>query len=151
MRHFLICIAAILCFAPCALAGSETDKATTATQIVQREKKICTDYNDGKFDATEQTITLHDFTGDGRPETVVDASQFSCSSSVSMWGGTGGTYLWVIVDGKPYEFLAHGWKVVNLGGRNVLLLAVHSSQCGDTVGPCYRAYAWSDGEFRTTR
>ena len=148
MRYVLFFIAAILCFAQGATAE---DGPITATEIVQREKKMCTDFNDGKFDSTEQTITLYDFTGDGRPETIVDASQFSCSTSLTMWGGTGGTLLWVVVDGKPYEFLAHGWKVVDMDGTNVLLLAVHPSQCSDNVVPCYRAYVWSNGAFHTTR
>jgi hypothetical protein len=93
---------------------------------------------------------LHDFTGDGRPEEVVDAAQFSCSTAASMWGGSGGTYLWVIVGSQTYEFLAHKWRVVDIDGQKVLLLAVHSSQCSDAIGPCYRAFVWEDG-FRTTR
>jgi hypothetical protein len=52
-----------------------------------------------------------------------------------MWGGSGGTYLWVIVGSKTYEFLAHKWRVVDIDGQKVLLLAVHSSQCNDAIGP----------------
>jgi hypothetical protein len=51
-----------------------------ATEIVQKAKSECDSFEGGKFNATEQAITLHDFTGDGRPEEVVDASQFSCST-----------------------------------------------------------------------
>ena len=121
-----------------------------ATELVQKAKKECAGFEGGSFHATEQAITLHDITGDGRPEEVVDASQFSCSTSASMWGGSGGTFLWVIVDGKTHEFLAHKWRVVDVDGQKVLLLAVHSSECSDTIGPCYRALVWSDG-FRTIR
>ena len=123
---------------------------TLATEIVQNAKNECANFEGGIFDSTEQTITLHDLTGDGRPEEIVDASQFACSTSASMWGGTGGTYLWVLVAGKAHEFLAHKWRVVDVDGQKVLLLAVHSSECSDTVGPCYRALVWSDG-FRTIR
>ena len=49
---------------------------------------------------------------------------------------------------KPYEFLAHRWRVVNVDGQKVLLLAVHSSECSDDIGPCYRAFVWQD-VFRT--
>ena len=121
-----------------------------ATEIVQKANNECTQLDGGKFNATEQAITLHDLTGDGRPEEIIDASQFSCSTAASLWSGTGGTYLWLIVDGKTYEFLAHKWQVVDMDGQKVLLLAVHSSECGDTIGPCYRALVWDDG-FRTTR
>lgn len=121
-----------------------------ATEIVQKAKSECASFEGGKFNATEQTITLHDLTGDGRPEEIVDASQFSCSTSASIWGGSGGTFLWVIVDGKAYEFLAHKWRVVDVDRNKILLLAVHSSECSDTIGPCYRALVWGDG-FRTIR
>ena len=123
---------------------------TLATDIVQKARGECSDFERGTFDSTEQAITLHDLTGDGRPEEIVDASQFACSTSASMWGGSGGTYLWVLVNGRAHEFLAHKWRVVDIDGQKVLLLAVHSSECSDTVGPCYRALVWSDG-FRTVR
>ena len=144
----ILCVSIVLlCFSSTVMAG---EYLTIATEIVQKAKSECTSFEGGKFNATEQTITLHDFTGDGRPEEVVDASQFSCSTSASMWGGSGGTLLWVLVDGKAYEFLAHRWRVVDMDGQEVLLLAVHSSECSDMIGPCYRALVWSDG-FRTIR
>lgn len=137
----------VLCFSSTAF-GEES--VSTAPEIVRKAKSQCTELDDGKFNATEKAITFHDFTGDGRPEEIVDASQFSCSTAVSLWGGSGGTYLWVIVDRKVYEFLAHRWRVVDVDGQKVLLIAVHSSECSDTIGPCYRALVWDDG-FRTTR
>jgi len=121
-----------------------------ATQIVQQAEQECNSLDNGSFHSTEKTITLHDITGDGRPEEFVDASQFSCSTAASLWSGSGGTFLWVIVDGKPFEFLAHKWRVVDFDGHQVLLLAVHSSQCSDDIGPCYRALVWQEG-FRSIR
>ena len=147
MKAILSASIVLLCFFSTVMAG---EHLTLATEIVQRAKSECADFEGGTFESTEQTITLHDLTGDGRPEEIIDASQFACSSSASMWGGSGGTFLWVLVDGKAYEFLAHKWQVVDIDGQKVLLLAVHSSECSDTVGPCYRALVWSDG-FRTTR
>ncbi len=145
MKALLVTIITLLCFAFNAMGD---DQLPTATEIVQKAKSECASFESGKFNATEQTITLHDFTGDGRPEEIVDASQFSCSTSASMWGGTGGTLLWVVVDGKAHEFLAHNWRVVDVDGQKVLLIAVHPSECDYTLGPCYRALVWSDG-FRT--
>jgi hypothetical protein len=136
-----------LCFSSTVIGG---EHLTIATEIVQKAKSECASFEDGKFNATEEVITLYDFTGDGRPEEIVDASHFSCSTSASMWSGSGGTFLWVLVDGKAYEFLAHKWRVVDVDKQKILLLAVHSSECGDTTGPCYRALVWSDG-FRTIR
>ena len=147
MKAILFISIVLLFFSSTVMAG---EHITLATEIVQNAKNECANFEGGIFDSTEQTITLHDLTGDGRPEEIVDASQFACSTSASMWGGTGGTYLWVLVAGKAHEFLAHKWRVVDVDGQKVLLLAVHSSECSDTVGPCYRALVWSDG-FRTIR
>ena len=126
------------------------ESLSVAAKIVQKAKSECAALENGEFNATGQAITLLDLTGDGRSEEIVDASQFSCSTALTLWGGTGGTYLWVIVDKKAYEFLAHRWLVVDVDEQKVLLLAVHSSECSDTIGPCYRALVWDDG-FRTTR
>ena len=126
------------------------ESLSIAAKIVQKAKSECAALENGEFNATGQAITLLDLTGDGRSEEIVDASQFSCSTALTLWGGTGGTYLWVIVDEKAYEFLAHRWLVVDVDEQKVLLLAVHSSECSDTIGPCYRALVWDDG-FRTTR
>jgi hypothetical protein len=146
--RFILLITIIFTYLLSPVYGAE--RLPLATEIVQKAKRECAEIDGGKFNATEQAITLHDFTGDGRPEEIVDASQFSCSTAASLWSGTGGTYLWLIVDGKTYEFLAHKWQVVDVDGQNVLLLAVHSSECGDKIGSCYRALVWDDG-FRTTR
>jgi len=144
-RIFLILI--ILMFSQTAFCE---EQLTVATKIVENAKKECLNYNAGAFESTERTITLHDFTGDGRPEEIIDASQFSCSTSVSMWTGSAGTLLWIIVDEKTYEFRAYKWWVVDLDEQKVLLLAVDSSECSNSLGPCYRALVWQDG-FRTTR
>ena len=148
MKSILITALGLLCLSLVAIAS---ENEATATAIFQKAIDECKSLDEGEFGSTEKSTTLQDLTGDGRPEQIVDASQFSCSSAASLWGGSGGTYLWVIVDGKAYEFLAHRWKVVDIYGQNLLLLAVHSSECGDTIGPCYRAVVWGDEGFRTIR
>jgi hypothetical protein len=139
--------ALLFCLSP--VLNADTHK-TSAADIVASAKRECASFEGGEFNATKQAILLQDLTGDGKPEELVDGAQFSCSTSASMWGGTGGTYLWVIVDGQKYEFLAHKWRVVSVDEQKVLLLAVHSSECSDIIGPCYRALVWSKG-FRTIR
>ena len=134
MKTILFATIVILYFSSIVLGG---ESLHIATEIVQKAKSECASFEGGKFNMTEQAITRHDFTGDGQPEEVVDASQFSCSTAASMWGGSGGTPLWVIVDGKAFEFLAQRWQVVDVDGQKVLLLAVHSSECSDMIGFCY--------------
>ena len=147
MKVFTVVSVILLCFSLSAVGGKDV---ASAADLFQQAKLECGRFDEGQFSATDKAITMHDFTGDGRPEEVIDASQFSCSTAASMWGGSGGRLLWVLVDGKKHEFLAHKWQVVDVDGQKVLLLAVHSSECSDIVGPCYRALVWSDG-FRTVR
>lgn len=147
MRSLAVVFVIFIMLPALAVAG---EPLPLATQIVQQAKQECNSLDNGSFHSTEKTITLHDITGDGRPEEFVDASQFSCSTALTLWGGTGGTFLWIIVDGRPFEFLAHKWRVVDFDGQQVLLLAVHSSQCSDDIGPCYRALVWQEG-FRSIR
>ena len=148
MKQILYAIILTLSFLPVALA---VDYSPAVASLLKKAESECAGFEGGQFHMEDAAVSTYDFTGDGQPEEIVDASQFACSTAASMWGGTGGTMLWAVVDGQPYEFLAHRWKVVDMDGQTVLLLAVHSSQCGDTIGPCYRAMVWSDGDFRTTR
>ena len=145
--RMLISIVLAIMFLPSMTLANE---ASSAAKIVQNAKQECNDIDNGEFHSTEKAITSYDITGDGQMEEVVDAAQFSCSTALTLWGGSGGTFLWVVAPDKTYEFLAHRWKVVDVDGQKVLLLAVHSSQCSDDIGPCYRAFVWQDG-FRTTR
>jgi hypothetical protein len=145
MKVVLLVSGVLLGFSSSLMGGEHLQ---TAAETVERARSECARFEGGNFHATEQAITLHDLTGDGRPEEIVDASQFSCSTSASMWGGSGGTFLWVLIDGERHEFLAHKWRIVDVDGQSVLLLAVHSSECSETIGPCYRALVWSEG-FRT--
>ncbi len=144
--RILISIALAIMFLPNITLANE---ASSAAKIVQDAKQECNDIDNGEFHSTEKAITSYDVTGDGQMEEVVDAAQFSCSTALTLWGGSGGTYLWVVAPDKTYEFLANRWRMIDFNGQSVLLLAVHSSQCSDDIGPCYRAFVWQDG-FRTT-
>ena len=122
---------------------------TSSAEIIEQAKFECNGLDNGEFHSTDKAVVRYDFTGDGEPEELIDGAQFSCSTAMTLWGGSGGTFLWVAAPDKTYEFLAHRWQVADVDGQNVLLLAVHSSQCSDDIGPCYRAFVWQDG-FRTT-
>ncbi len=137
----------LLMFIPGITIASEP--SALALDILEKAKEDCNGFENGSFEATGKAVTLHDITGDDKPEEFVDGAQFSCSTALTLFGGTGGTYLWIVVNGMQYEFLAHKWKVIDLDGQAVILLAVHPSQCDDDIGPCYRALVWQDG-FRTT-
>jgi hypothetical protein len=121
-----------------------------ANKVVDQARKDCKSFENGILKTTKQTITLTDLTGDGRPEEIVDASQFSCSTAASLFCGTGGCSITIIVNGKPFDFLAKGWKIVKWSDRPILLFAIHGSACGGTnLRRCYQAVVWSEGGFRS--
>lgn len=141
-------VALLLTILPCPAMADKLP--SSAAEIIQQAKQECYGLDKGEFYSTDKAVISRDITGDGNPEEFIDAAQFSCSTAATMWGGSGGTFLWVVAPDKIYEFLAHKWRVVDMDGQSVLLLAVHSSQCSDDIGPCYRAYVWQNG-FRTVK
>jgi len=140
-------IALLIMLIPCFTLADKLP--TSAAEIIEQAKLECNSLDSGEFHSTDEAVVQYDFTGDGTNEALVDGAQFSCSTALTLWGGSGGTFLWVVAPDATYEFLAHRWKVIDVDGEKVLLLAVHSSQCSDDIGPCYRAFVWQDG-FRTT-
>ena len=143
--HAIVFAALMLAFPAMASEFS----AAARTLIVKAENDC--KFEQGVFGVRPSAISRHDLNGDGKPDEIVDTAKFSCSTAASLWGGSGGTYLYGVVNGKSTEFLAHGWRLADVGGQKVLLLSVHHSECGGGTGSCYRAYVWSDGEFRTTK
>ena len=133
----------------CIGVAAAADSRVAAQNLIDRARAECASLDAGMFAVEPTALTEHDLTGDGVPETLVDSAGFACSTALTLWGGSGGNFLWVIVDGEVHEFLAHRWRVVDDHGQPVLLLAVHHAECGNSVGPCYRALVWQDG-FRTT-
>lgn len=124
---------------------------SAATQALIAKAGSDCKFEQGRFSMQPSAVSRHDLNGDGKSDEIVDTAKFSCSTAASLWGGSGGTYLYAVVDGKSTEFLAHGWRLVDAGRQKVLLLSVHHSECGGGGGSCFRAYVWSNGEFRTTK
>ena len=141
----VLCAATILAIPPPALASE------AATAVVDQARADCRAFEDGVLETTDEAITLIDLTGDGRPDELVDAAGFHCSSG-NLFCGTGGCPVTAIVDGAPTEFLAKGWTVVDWGPLSVLLLQVHGSACGGTnLRTCVEAVVWSEDGFRSVR
>lgn len=126
-------------------------RAETAEQkVFEAARADCKAFENGVFATTRKAIPRIDLTGDGKPDTIIDSVDFRCSTAGTLWCGTGGCALTIIVDGTAHDFLAKGWKVVDWGRFKVLLLQVHGSECGGTnLLTCVRAVVWSDGAFRT--
>jgi len=142
MRSIILAAALLVLSLTCISSADPIRKAIDAAKVE------CKALDNGEFSTTEKTIQLADVTGDGRPEEILDASQFACSTAASLYCGTGGCPITVIVDGKGHEFFGHGWKVFKWGKLPILLVRQHGSSCGSYgATPCVGAYTWSDGKF----
>ena len=131
------------------LAGSAG--AVDGAALVEAARADCARIEGGVLTVGEGAVRSIDVTGDGQPETFVDQRHFTCSTSASMWCGTGGCGLQVVVDGTAHEVLARAWTVVAWDDLQVLLLRRHPSACGMAPGlpPCVEALVWDEGGWRT--
>ena len=144
-------LAALGLVAAHATGVSAAPPTAQVAQLLARAQQDCAG-EQGRFQATPRAVTRRPLSPKGPVAQVVDASQFSCSTAASLYGGSGGTYLWVVVADQVHELLAHQWQWVTLKGRPVLLLAVHHSQCGPPAAACYRAVSFeADGRMHTVQ
>ncbi|MEM6678321.1 MAG: hypothetical protein AAF675_10675 [Pseudomonadota bacterium] len=111
------------------------------------------------FDPIESQA-VPDLDGDRAPDFVLDAQDFTCEGALSLYSGTGGRRLDVLLSsGIALDpFIARGWSVVLMPGLeapdpawpHVLLLTVHGTLCGgDGTRRCVAAYVWQYGAFRS--
>lgn len=131
-------------------AGAETTQEPP-DRIIAEARSDCASL-DGEFSLLGEAVVEIDLTGDNKPETLLDASRFSCSTSASLFCGTGGCSISVLVDGQTYQWLSRGWKVVEWEPHIVLLLDRHGSDCGgNNMRSCVEALTWTEGGFSTVR
>ncbi len=142
MRRFLIVLALALLPVP-ALAGTDTLLAEAAA--------MCADQDKGVF-GSEGAVLHLDVSGDGQPDTLVDEGRFTCTTAASLYGGSGGSMLHVIVGDVQSDFLVQGHEILNWAGRTILLLALHGSAC-NSIGadPCFEALVWNGERFLSVR
>lgn len=103
--------------------------AGDAGAVVAEARRACESLG-GALKVGRGAVRRLDLDGDGVRDALVDAGRLTCTSSASLFCGTGGCAVTAIVNGRHSEFLARGWKRVNWDRRPVLLLAVHGSECG---------------------
>lgn len=143
-------IAVAVCTALFAFPVAPASASDIADKIIAQSRGECRSFEGGVLELTKQAVTRADVSGDGQPDEIIDSSRFSCSSAASLFCGSGGCAVTIIVNDKPTEFLAKGWKIIKWDGQPILLLAVHGSECGGSnLRRCYRAVVWSDGKFQS--
>ena len=139
-------LAAIMLSASSALALS-----LEAQQLIDRAAADCQSFENGEFDqgnAVTEIELLSQF-GTVNAE-LVDESQYACSSAASLYCGTGGCMLNLIVDGETKAWQATGWRLIDWGPDRILLIGRDGSWCGGAGAEvCYEALVWSNGKILT--
>lgn len=121
--------------------------ADPVSQILQTAEETCASFENGEFAAGPAIIEI-DLTGNGKADTLVDESQFSCSSAASMYCGSGGCMLHAVVDDQSWRFQAEGWHMIRWDDHPILLIARDGGWCGGTGAQlCYEAVTWSGGDM----
>lgn len=124
--------------------------ADSASDVVKAARTDCAFFDDGILTVEDGAIQKADLSGDGNADEIVDMRYLSCSTAVSIFCGTGGCSLSVIVNRQSFDFLSKDWRIVPFGSDQILLLEVHGAECGGTnLRKCYEAQIWSEGGFRS--
>lgn len=125
--------------------------AQDAQSLVEQAAADCRSFENGEFDPGDavQRIELR-----SQFETVtidlVDESKYSCSSAASLYCGSGGCMLNLVVDGAATAWQATGWRLVDWGTDTILLIGRDGGWCGGAGAEvCYEAVNWSNGKFLT--
>jgi hypothetical protein len=118
----------------------------TASRIIETARNACA-LEKGQFKAAQEATTNVDLNADGKVDEIIDEGKFSCSTASSLYCGTGGCMLHLIVDNRDYSLLTQTWTQAELGNAKILIAAVHWSEC-HYKSPCIRAVVWRDGKFR---
>ena len=151
-------MAQIAAVALLAVSGAAAAQATEIPEIqaeIDGARSLCEGL--GRFELVRDEVVrdLPDLNGDGIPEIAVDHGGFVCHGAFSIYGGTAGTPLVVLVSvstgRSAFRFQARSWEVISwpTGGRtNILLVGHHGTACrGAGSDPCVAAYAWRGGRM----
>lgn len=142
MRLLQLALPFLMIWSPVSAYASDS-----AEQIIAEAQSECERFDNGTFSYdAEAAVTEIDATGNGQPDTIVNSSAFDCSTAHSLYCGTGGCAMSVIVDGASHEFLAKAWRVVDTPTGPVLKLEVHWSLC-NYQSYCWETFAWTGTSF----
>lgn len=135
------------------LFGSNPALATSpqAQELIDRAAADCASFENGEFDAGNAVteIELRSQFGAVNAE-LVDESEYACSSAASLYCGTGGCMINLIVDGTVQAWQATGWRLVEWGPDQILLIGRDGGWCGGAGAEvCYEALVWSNGKILT--
>ena len=138
----------VLYFASCLAALSASPQAQSLMDLAAAD---CQSFANGDFDSSDAVteITLRSQFGSVDAE-IVDESKYRCSSAVSLYCGSGGCMLNLVVGSEVRAWQATGWRLVEWGPDTILLIGRDGGWCGGAGAEvCYEALVWSNGQILT--
>ena len=132
-------------------AGSAMAVSPDAQKLIDRAAADCQAFENGEFDQGNAIteIELRSQFGEVNAE-LVDESQYACSSAASLYCGTGGCMLNLVVNGETMAWQTTGWRLVDWGPDRILLIGRDGGWCGGAGAEvCYEALVWSNGKILT--
>lgn len=131
---------------PLLLALAAPLRADPVSDILAEARDFCTGFENGAFDAGDAVIEV-DLDGVAPLDRLVDLSRVSCSSTASMYCGSGGCSLHAVIGERAWVFQAEAWRMIDWG-QPILLLARDGVWCGGMGAQlCFEAVSWSRGEM----
>lgn len=153
--------AALAALAAAAAAEVEGPPPPTeaAARVVAAYEARCAEAEAGALIVAPEAYAPADLDGDGAADDLVmDMAHAACAWNGTLWAGTGGAPVHLIVGDAEASWWGGGWQLVDFDPPaedgppplRVLLLAQHGSAC-DSFGaaPCVRAVAWGGDGFVT--
>ncbi|WP_424975534.1 hypothetical protein [Dinoroseobacter sp. S124A] len=132
-----------------ASAAPAQDLPAALQAEIETARTDCAAFENGTLEVPWEATTRTDLTGDGTMDLVLDLGKLRCSSSASLYCGTGGCSVLFAVGETVTRRLSKGWSVERLGPMTVVLNQRHGSDCGGTnLRPCVEAMVWDPAESR---
>lgn len=97
-------------------------------------------------------ITWVDLDGDWeKDDAIVDFNYVFCSLNYSLWHGTGGSLVHLVIDDETSAAWTGGrWHLISFGDTPLFLLGRHGTYCdGYGAQPCIQAITFANGTFST--
>ena len=132
-------------------AGTAMAVSPAAQQLIDRAAASCQANENGEFDQRDALteIELRSQFGTVSAE-IVDESRFACSSAASLYCGSGGCMLNLVVKGETLAWQATGWRLIDWGPDRILLIGRDGGWCGGAGAEvCYEALVWSNDRILT--
>lgn len=131
------------------IAMSASAQANPIDDILAEATADCALFDDGVLTVGD-SVTEVNLDGMAPLDALVDMGGLECSSTASLYCGSGGCSLYAVVGDRAWSFQAEGWRMTDWDGRPILLIARDGGWCGGSgAETCFEAVSWSNGAMMT--